>query len=208
MCDAAVPISDRKQCWCDDVPVTRRLDDPVDIRVTVADVMLLRAGLHQYLLHWQRHVQEDGGATHSEVEHAELRNRVGELIWRLERAGAPPNSRVRHSDEAVRPAGALAPADVESPEWEDQAQPAPQSWDGHAFSVERQLPDGRWVSMWTRGTQQTVAWRGMCSCGWRGQEISGVPANGREDDGSRERAYNGWNEQHVPGFQERTGGGQ
>ncbi|MGI8681594.1 MAG: hypothetical protein ACR2JO_05585 [Mycobacteriales bacterium] len=186
----------------------RHLNDQVDIRLTVEDVMLLRAGLDQYLLHWQRHVQEDGGATHSEVEHAELRSRVSELIWRLERAEAPLNSRIRHSDEAVRPAGIVATADVESSEWEDQTPPAPQSWDEHGFSVERQLPEGRWVSTWTRANQQTVAWRGMCSCGWRGQETSGDPATGKEDDASRERAYDWWNEHHVPGFPERTRDGE
>lgn len=80
-----------------------RLDDPVDIDLTVEDVLMLRAGLRQYLLYWQRHVQEDGGATHLEQEHAEIRRRFGELIWRLERATSPPGSRIEHSEEAVRP---------------------------------------------------------------------------------------------------------
>lgn len=86
-----------------------RLDDPVDIVLTVEDVMTLGAGLRQYLLYWQRHVEEDGGTTHSEEQHAEIRDRVGKLIWRLERATAPAGSRIQHSEEAVRPADAQAP---------------------------------------------------------------------------------------------------
>lgn len=188
------------------------LDEPVDIALTVDDVMMMRAGLRQYLLYWQRHVEEDGGVTHSEQEHAEVRNRVGQLIWRLERATASPGSRIQHSAEAVRPPDATGPPDVDPSAWADQPQRPPQPWDGHAFSVERQLPSGRWVGVWTRATKQTVAWRGMCSCGWRSSEISGGkitgdPATGVESEQSREAVYDWWNEHHVPGFEERQRGG-
>lgn len=106
----------------------RRLNEPVDITLTVEDVMTLGAGLRQYLLYWQRHVEEDGGATHSPEEHAEIKRRVGELIWRLERATAPPGAGIHHSDEAVRPAGVEAPPDIDPAEW-----PEPPSLpeDGH-----------------------------------------------------------------------------
>lgn len=181
------------------------MDEPVDVALTVEDVMTLRAGLRQYLLYWQRHVEEDGGATHSAEDHGEIRRRVGELIWRLERATAPPDSRIQHSDEAVRPPGVSAPPDADQSQWPD---PPARPSDGHGFSVERQLPDGRWVQGWTRATQQTAAWRGMCSCGWRGGEISGDPATGQEDDESRERVYDWWNEHHVPGFEQRDRGDQ
>lgn len=180
-----------------------RLDEPVDVTLTVEDVVTLTAGLRQYLLSWQRHVEEDGGASHSEEEHSEIRRRVGELIWRLERATAPPGSRIQHSEEAVRPPGVSAPPDIAPTEWSDQPEPAPQLWDRHSFSVERQLPDGRWGEGWTRATQQTVAWRGSCSCGWRGGQISGDPVTGVEDDESRERVYDWWNEHHVPGYEQR-----
>lgn len=162
------------------------LDEPVVVPLSVEDVMFLRAGLRQYLRFWERHVQEDGGATHSDDEHAELRRRVGELIWRLERATAPPGSRIQHSDEAVRPPGVTASPDLDS---------------SHSFSVERQLPGGDWVSGWTRETQETqetLAWRGACTCGWRSGQISGDPATGQDDDASRERLYDWWNEHHLP----------
>ncbi|MBA2417001.1 MAG: hypothetical protein H0V64_14180 [Geodermatophilaceae bacterium] len=104
-----------------------RSNEPVDVALTVEDVMMLRAGLLQYLKYWQRHVEEDGGATHSEDEHAEIRRRVGELIWRLERATAPPDSRmIQHSVEAVRPAGVQASPDIDPAVWSDQPEPPAQ----------------------------------------------------------------------------------
>lgn len=164
--------------------------------------MTLGAGLRAYLRSWQRHVEEDAGATHSPEEHAEIKRRVGELIWRLERATARPGSRIQHSDEAIRPAGVEAPPDIDPEEW---PQPPSPPRDGHSFSVERQLPDGRWVEGWTRATQQTTAWRGMCSCGWRGGDITGDSSSGQEDDASRERVYDWWNEHHVPDFEKHSG---
>jgi len=46
----------------------------------------------------------------------------------------------------------------------------------------------------------------MCSCGWRGGQITGDAATGQEDDASRELVYDWWNEHHVPGFPERDRG--
>lgn len=82
-----------------------RWDQPVDVELTVRDVMMLGAGLRSYLLSWQQHVDEDGGAAHPEDENAEVHRQVGELIWRLECAGAPPGARIEHSAEAVEPSG-------------------------------------------------------------------------------------------------------
>lgn len=177
--------------------------EPIVLNLTVEDVMTLRSGLRRYLLYWRSHVEEAGGAEHSDEQYAEIRRRVGELIWRLERATASTGCRVQHSDEAVRPPGVDALLDRHLSDWAEQG-PSPHPWDGHGFSVERQRPDGRWVSGWTQATQETVAWRGMCFCGWRGDEISGDFATGQEDDDARERAYDWWNEHHVPGFKQRN----
>ncbi len=65
--------------------------------------MLLRAGLRAYLEQFAAHRALDGGASHPPKEWAALRRRVGELIWKLEVAGAPPGARIIHSDEAVDP---------------------------------------------------------------------------------------------------------
>ena len=65
--------------------------------------MLLRVGLGAYLKQFAARGAEDGGASHSPQEWAALQRRVGELIWKLEVAGAPAGARTVHSDEAVDP---------------------------------------------------------------------------------------------------------
>jgi hypothetical protein len=75
----------------------------VSVTVTRGELMLLCAGLTEYLTAFAHHREEDGGAAHPEAEWVELQRRTGELIWRLEEAGAPPGTRIIHSDEAVVP---------------------------------------------------------------------------------------------------------
>ncbi|MBA2553339.1 MAG: hypothetical protein H0V10_06545 [Geodermatophilaceae bacterium] len=60
----------------------RRLDEPVDISLRFEDVMTLGGGLRAYLRSWQRHVEEDAGATHSAEEDAEIRPSV-QPGWKL-----------------------------------------------------------------------------------------------------------------------------
>ncbi|WP_155855463.1 hypothetical protein [Actinotalea ferrariae] len=79
------------------------LSDETTITVTRGELMLLTAGLTAYLTAFARHRDEDGGASHPEEEWVELQRRTGELIWRLEEAGAPPGSHIIHSAEAVEP---------------------------------------------------------------------------------------------------------
>ncbi|WNB84703.1 hypothetical protein [Cellulomonas sp. ATA003] len=79
------------------------LDEAATITVTRGELMMLRAGLKAYLTTFGRHREEDGGASHAGAEWLELQRRTGELIWRLEEAGAPPGARIIHSPEAVKP---------------------------------------------------------------------------------------------------------
>lgn len=65
--------------------------------------MTLRAGLVSYLRDFARHRAEDGGLTHPEEEWASMQREVGQLLWRLEKAGRPPGADIVHSDEAVPP---------------------------------------------------------------------------------------------------------
>ena len=73
------------------------------VRLTSEDLMTLRGGLTSYLREFARHRAEDGGATHPEEEWQALKREVGQLLWKLEEAGAPPGERIVHSEEAVRP---------------------------------------------------------------------------------------------------------
>lgn len=65
--------------------------------------MTLRVGLTSYLREFASHRAEDGGATHPEEEWQALKREVGQLLWKLEEAGAPPGASIVHSEEAVRP---------------------------------------------------------------------------------------------------------
>ncbi|GAA2724629.1 hypothetical protein GCM10009866_18290 [Cellulomonas aerilata] len=65
--------------------------------------MLLRSGLRAYLQQFEAHAAEDAYASHNPDQVSALRQTVGELIWRLEDAGAPPGARVVHSKEALEP---------------------------------------------------------------------------------------------------------
>lgn len=65
--------------------------------------MTLRVGLTSYLREFARHRAEDGGGTHPEEEWQALKREVGQLLWKLEEAGAQPGASIVHSEEAVRP---------------------------------------------------------------------------------------------------------
>jgi hypothetical protein len=67
------------------------------------DLIMLRAGLKAYLRAFAGHRNFDGGGTHPDDEWQQLQRRVGELIWRLEGAGAESGALVSHSDEAFEP---------------------------------------------------------------------------------------------------------
>jgi hypothetical protein len=81
------------------VEPTQRLD----LSLSGADLMLLRAGLRAYLQTFEAHTAEDAYASHDHDQVSGLRQTVGELMWRLENAGAPPRSRVVHSKVALEP---------------------------------------------------------------------------------------------------------
>lgn len=72
-------------------------------RLTNEDLMTLRVGLTSYLREFARHRAEDGGVTHPEDEWEAHRREVGQLLWKLEEAGAPAGARIVHSEDAVRP---------------------------------------------------------------------------------------------------------
>lgn len=63
----------------------------------------LMASLRRYLLHWERHVAEDEGRTHSLDQLETVRRDVGRLLYRLETARAPAGSRVQYSPDAIPP---------------------------------------------------------------------------------------------------------
>lgn len=83
------------------------MDPAATYSVTLSgyDLMTLRAGLKAYLRAFAEHRELDGGATHPDDEWQRLQRHVGELIWRLEDAGAESGTLVNHSDEAVEPRG-------------------------------------------------------------------------------------------------------
>lgn len=80
-------------------------DATYSVALSGYDLMTLRAGLKAYLRAFQEHRQLDEGTTHPDDEWQRLQRRVGELIWRLEDAGAESGTPVIHSDEAVEPRG-------------------------------------------------------------------------------------------------------
>lgn len=73
------------------------------LSLSTDDIMTLRVGLTAYLRAFAEHREEDGGATHPEEEWQALKREVGQLLWRLEEATAPPGAHIIHSDEVVRP---------------------------------------------------------------------------------------------------------
>jgi len=77
------------------------------------DLGMLRAGLKAYLAAFKVHREIDGGASHPEDQWKELQRQVGELIWRLEKAGVEPGTRLIHSDEAVEPVWSAREASAE-----------------------------------------------------------------------------------------------
>ena len=76
----------------------------------------------------------------------------------------------------------------------------------HSFHVDRQLPDGSWVDFWSQETRRTLAFRGACSCGWTGQDVSGDLAAGEPDEQSMEEAYAYWDRFHCPHWERRHQG--
>ena len=64
--------------------------------------MLLRAGLSAYLHAFEAHAAEDAHLTHDSDQVSSVRRTVGQLLWRLEEAGAQGAS-IQHSQEAVEP---------------------------------------------------------------------------------------------------------
>lgn len=79
------------------------MDATRSLELSGYDLGLLRAGLRAYLHAFREHRYLDGGATHPEDEWRRFQRQVGELIWRLEEAGAPPGATLIHSEEAVDP---------------------------------------------------------------------------------------------------------
>jgi hypothetical protein len=53
---------------------------------------------------FQAHRPDDAGASHPESQWRDLQQQVGQLLWRLEEAGAVSPGHVQHSSEAVNPA--------------------------------------------------------------------------------------------------------
>lgn len=73
----------------------------------------------------------------------------------------------------------------------------------HCFMVFRLLPDGRWVGYWSEETKATVEFRGQCTCGWEGPQITGDPRTGQEDEDDRERVFAYWDRNHAPDWAAR-----
>ncbi|WP_324277248.1 hypothetical protein [Blastococcus brunescens] len=80
-------------------------DATYSVTLSGYELMTLQAGLKAYLRAFAEHRELGGGATHPVEEWQRLQRHVGELIWRLEDAGAESSGRVIHSDEAVEPRG-------------------------------------------------------------------------------------------------------
>ena len=80
------------------------LDAAHAMQLSGHELMLLRAGLKAHLRAFGEHRELDRGASHPEEEWQRLQRQIGELIWRLEEAGAPPGTTLIHSEEAVDPA--------------------------------------------------------------------------------------------------------
>ncbi|WNV74266.1 hypothetical protein [Geodermatophilus sp. DSM 44513] len=78
-------------------------DAAYDVKLSGYDLIMLLAGLKAYLQAFAQHRELDGGTTHPDDQWRHLQRHVGELIWRLEDAGAGPDTLVIHSDEAVEP---------------------------------------------------------------------------------------------------------
>lgn len=78
-------------------------DDRYVVQASGADLMLLRAGLRAYLQTFEAHAAADDYASHDHEQVSTVRQQVGELIGRLENAGAPPGARVEQGEEAVEP---------------------------------------------------------------------------------------------------------
>lgn len=177
--------------------------------LTFAESTTLLTALQRYVRQWEAHSLQAGPDGHRPEEWTELRLRAGRLIWRLETARVSDAGAVQYSPEAVDPEGApVGDRQVVATPTGWKVLESPQErpwrkWDSHAFSVERLPRDGDWTSSWTEATRSTRRFRAACSCGWRGQDLRGDFASGVEDPNDRERLYEKWNREHVPGIDER-----
>ncbi len=73
------------------------------IQLSGEDFTTLQIGLTAYLREFAAHRAEDGGASHPEEEWIAIKNRVGQLLWRLEAATTAPGADSKRSEHAVRP---------------------------------------------------------------------------------------------------------
>ncbi|MEU8263147.1 hypothetical protein AB0C02_21265 [Micromonospora sp. NPDC048999] len=78
------------------------MNDETVLRLSHRQILTLGAALDHYMDYWEQHTAADGDGGHSAEQLAELRQEVGELIWTLEVAAAPPGTRLEHSLRARR----------------------------------------------------------------------------------------------------------
>jgi hypothetical protein len=83
--------------------VASPLDDETTLRFSHRQVLTILAALRRYLEYWEQHAAADGSESHPVEQLEDVRQRVGELIWDLEVAAAPPGARLQHGQQARRP---------------------------------------------------------------------------------------------------------
>ncbi|PZF86073.1 hypothetical protein C1I92_02510 [Jiangella anatolica] len=73
------------------------------IDLTRREVLELCASLRAYVRSMRQHAADDPTGAHDPAELDRLLHRAGQLIWRLEEAAQPGESRLVHSDDAIPP---------------------------------------------------------------------------------------------------------
>lgn len=78
-------------------------DDEIIVRLSHRQILTVGAALACYMDYWEQHAGADGHEGHPAEQLEDIRQQVGELIWNLEVAAAPPGARLEHSQGARRP---------------------------------------------------------------------------------------------------------
>ncbi|MHB1289869.1 hypothetical protein [Georgenia sp.] len=122
-------------------------DGQFEFSLNEGEASTVMAALRRYLTYWEQHVAEDHRRAHSQEHLEEVRQDVGQLLFRLEHALAPPGARVQYSPEAVPPNGATTSTTVNDlVSLPDDADRTANAWEGldleGAFTVAARADDG------------------------------------------------------------------
>jgi hypothetical protein len=126
-------------------------EDEIIVRLSHRQVLTIGAALACYMDYWEQPAAADGYENHSTAQLEDIRQQVGDLIWNLEEAGAPPGARLEHSQrDRHRPGGAALADSLLTPQILSGGRPsavgpcAPQEDDCQARAEPIPVPGELW----------------------------------------------------------------